>query len=518
LRAFPRPFTATLIFLALTFAISLPLAAQQTPPRTRRLPDPNQQVTLPAQELQSLYQRLDAAEQRIQQIETRRLPPVHEASIYDTDNGIVPNRDEGLAERIEALEKEFNQQADDAAKKKAAGAKSPTHKWTGRTQADYWAFPNTSPGANAFENIIGTDPVADRFLFRRIRFGMAGEIPDQMIYKAEFDLNNPSRPQLKDVYLGWNDLPVFQTLLVGNQKRPYGLDALDSSRYTIFMERPLVVDAFTQDSRRFGICSYGVSDDIAYNWRFGSFLSQDLQNAGQDLAVDGDYQAEAAGRFANTLWYDDVSDGRNYAHWAVAGTVGSAAPAGEINSVARWRSRPEARTTNRWLDTGPIAGADSYQLLGVEGLVNLGPLQLCGEYMHMVTQREHDSTLNFSGGYFYLSYFLTGEHMAWDRESGTLDRVKPFQNFLFVRGSDDVRQRGCGAWQLAVRYSQGDFTDDNIAGGVGESVTFGLNWYWNPHAKLQLNYLYGSIDNRSPDDGYTAGTYSILGTRFMVDY
>src|SRR5205823_5856848 len=153
---------------------------------------------------------------------------------------------------------------------------------------------------------------------------------------------------------GWESLPVLQTLLIGNQKRPYGLDHINSTRFTIFLERPAIIEAFNQDSRRFGIESYGFTEDQDYNWRYGVFKSQDIQNLGTVLATPiGDYQAEVAGRLART-WYDEASDGRNYAHTAIAGTVASTDPTAPPNSTAHFQTRPEARTETRWLDTGVI--------------------------------------------------------------------------------------------------------------------------------------------------------------------
>jgi len=409
---------------------------------------------------------------------------------------------------------------DAAAAKKAEEAKKPSQKWSGRIHADHWAFPNTSPGANAFETGSAGDSVDDRFLFRRLRLGLQGDIPDNMLYKLEVDFNNPNNPQLKDNYLGWEELPWLQTVLVGNQKRPYGLDHLNSSRYNVFIERPFIVEAFNQDARRFGICSYGVSENEAWNWRYGAYMSQDIQNLGTVLAtpVLEDYQAELAGRLANTFWYDEASHGRGYGHWAVSGTVASTDGSAGSSSTARFQTRPEGRTASRWLDTDVILGADDYQLLGLEGVLNLGAVQLVGEYQNVWMQRTADPDLHFGGGYVYLSYFLTGEHMPWDRESGTLERVVPFENFFSVRTCDDGIATGWGAWQVAVRYSYADLSDDNVLGGVGNNLTCGLNWYWNPYAKMQFNYIYGDIDDRRPADGQTSGTYSILGTRFMVDF
>ena len=63
---------------------------------------------------------------------------------------------------------------------------------------------------------------------------------------------------------------------------------------------------------------------------------------------------------------------------------------------------------------------------------------------------------------------LTGEHMPWDRKSGTLARIKPFQNFWLVDRCNGGRSAGWGAWQLAARWSHADYTDEDIFGGVGD--------------------------------------------------
>jgi phosphate-selective porin OprO/OprP len=120
------------------------------------------------------------------------------------------------------------------------------------------------------------------------------------------------------------------------------------------------------------------------------------------------------------------------------------------------------------------------------------------------------------GGYIYAAYFLTGEHMPWKRSTGTLDRIKPFENFFLVDRCCGGHGTGWGAWQVAARYSYADFNDEDVLGGIGQSVTLGLNWYWNANTRLQLNYINGNIDNM----GATAlgGDYDIVGARFMIDF
>ena len=240
----------------------------------------------------------------------------------------------------------------------------------------------------------------------------------------------------------------MQTLLIGNQKRPYGLDHLNSSRYNVFLERPFIIESFNEDARRIGVASYGVSDDQSWNWRYGVY---NMEKAHPDGQYVGDhYQLEVAGRLANTAWYDECTDGRSYMHWAVSGTIahpdGTGGPTNSNES--RFHTRPEARTSRRWLNTGRIAGANTYGLLGLEGVVNLGPTQVVAEW----------------------------QNIRLDRTTGVL-------------------------------------------GGEGESLTFALNWHWNAHAKVQLNYIFGQVEDRGVGlPAVTSGDYQIFGTRFAVDF
>ncbi|MHB8865802.1 MAG: OprO/OprP family phosphate-selective porin, partial [Pirellulaceae bacterium] len=329
----------------------------------------------------------------------------------------------------------------------------------------------------------------------------------------EMEFANPDELAFKDAYLGMTDISFLQTVLLGNQKRPYGLDHLNSSRYNVFMERPFHVEAFNQDARRLGVLSYGVSDNERWNWRYGYFLMQDLQRFGHQRTDN--YESELAGRLANTIWYDEVSEGRGYAHWAVSGSL--AYPGGGPD--ARFRTRPEARSRERWIDTGRMDDANAYQLLGLEGVVNVGAWSVVGEYQVARVDRTVGPNVHFDGYYLYVAYFLTGEHTPWERESGTLGRTKPFENFFLVDRCLGGHGFGTGAWQLAARYSHGDFSDEDIWGGVGESFTLGVNWWWTAYSRMQFNYIYGNIAERASDlVGVTSGDYNIFGARFMIDF
>ncbi len=404
---------------------------------------------------------------------------------------------------------------------------------SGRLHIDQWGFPESTPGVNTIETGDPAKSPQDRLMYRRIRFGFRGTVPPaNMSYRVEIEFSGQEGSQFRDAWIGWDDLVLLNTVRVGNQKRPYGLDHLNSSNFNVFMERPFVIDGFNEDNRRFGIASYGVSDDQRFNWRYGLYDMALIQDMG--ATITDNYPVELAGRLATTWWYDPTSGGRGYGHLGLATTFAfpdTHPPAsGDQDTRARFRTHPEGRSTNQWLDTGFVRGGKSYQVLGLESVVNVGALQFVGEYMNLWMQRDapagsrgRGSDLYLHGGYFYLSYFLTGEHIPWNRDLGILGRVKPFEDFFHLRQRNGRTARGMGAWQVACRLSYADFNDDNIFGGVGRSATLALNWYWNAHTRLQLNYLFGRIDNRqaalaSGGTTLASGGYQIAGVRVMVDF
>lgn len=472
---------------------------------------------------QQLLERLQAAEQRIDQLETSQ-----RASAYPV--GYRTAEDPSLQERLANIESQLKEDAEAEAEKKAAAAKKPTLKINGRIHADHWNFTDDSPGIGFFEHPdaalpnYGADP-EDRFFFRRVRLKFEGDMFETMLYRMQIDFNTPDSGEMKDMYIGWKELPIFGTVLVGNQKRPLGLDHLNSSRFNVFIERPLVVEAFNEDARRFGIASYSHTEDEVYNLRYGVYM---LENASRDGKVIGDsMQLSGNVRLASSPWYDEVSGGRGYFHWAVAGMF--AKPDGDVgapdlnSNEGRFRTRAELRSDRRWLDTGRIAGADWYEILGLESILNIGPLQIVGEYQSNWMQRDSYTAgtgpdLHFHGGYVYVAYMLTGEHVPLKRTSGTIDRVKPFENFFLVNRCRGGLGGGWGAWQVAMRYSYLDLTDNDILGGEENNVTLGLVWYMSSHMSMQFNAIYGDIDNHEPVGGYTDGHFTALGTRLRVNF
>jgi phosphate-selective porin OprO/OprP len=242
--------------------------------------------------------------------------------------------------------------------------------FNGRLHVDEWGFPISSTGINLIENGDPRIAPKNRVLLRRVRLSVAGKVPPQNVsYHLDLEFSGTDRGQVRDAWVGIDDLGRLHTLRIGNQKRPYGLDELNSSNFMVFLERPFTVSAFNEENRRFGAATYGVSDDKRFNWRAGGFHLRQFQNSGS--IVDNLNELEVAGRLASTPFYDSCSGGRDYLHCALSGSVGF--PSDDpSDTTAQWRTRPEARSGERWLDTGVIGGVRAYELLNVESVLNLG--------------------------------------------------------------------------------------------------------------------------------------------------
>ena len=530
-------------------------ARAQTPPRASD--DLNQQIL-------NLQQRLEAAESRLHELEAEPVfAPAPVSEIFrplalqqsredqseaeqqrsqDQKTGETPEdkktedenkdgedgkdgEDKEDEERLKKLEEEWQTFQEEEAEKAADAAKEPTFSMGGRIHLDTWFFPQDTPGIGFFEHPgTGADP-EDRIFFRRIRIEAGGKIFETMLYQFQLDFHSPSDGEYKDVYIGFTELPWNHTVLFGNQKRPLGLDHLNSSRFNVFIERPLVVEAFNEDARRIGAAAYMYTDDLLYNIRYGIYQLEnttfDGEYIGDSLQMSGNF------RVASVPWYDEASGGRGYFHWAVAGML--ARPDGDVSPLdsnpneGRFRTRSELRSDERWLNTGRIRGAEWYEIAGLETIFNYGAFQFVAEQQFSWLQRDNTTPgtgpdLFFHGGYFYVAYFLTGEHVPIDRKRSTIERTKPFENFFLVERLRGGTESGWGAWQVALRLSYLDLTDRDIEGGVGRNVSLGLNWWWTSHSRLQLNIIRGDIADHRPQGGFTEGDFWAIGTRMAVDF
>jgi len=443
--------------------------------------------------------------------------PAVEEDVNLTTNAMVLERLMAVEAKLASLRSES------LVKNVEEKAKKPTYKLGGRIHLDHWTFPQDSAGIGYFEHSnpansnYGTDP-EDRWAFRRVRIELSGENPANMYWRFQIDFAKAEVSEFKDVYIGWKGFPANQQIQIGNQKRPIGLDAWNSSRFNVFMERPFIIEAVNADARRIGLATWGHSDEEDIFWQYGVYHAE---NVSDDGVIIGDaWQPSLNGRIGGSPWYQDDA---NWVHWALAGQIVWPDSRPDPNNIStdqnefRLASRPEARTTSRWLDTGRVDGVTHGNAIGLEGMYNRGPFNLTSEAFYMQANRTagFGPSLDFGGCYVQGSMFLNGSsYMKYKRRAGSLDRphIDPFF------APCDECSPSLGVFQLALRYSYADISSNDILGGVGESVTLGVNWWFSNYSRIQFNVINGSIRDHAPIAGYTAGNYTIIGTRYAINF
>ncbi|MGQ0634298.1 MAG: OprO/OprP family phosphate-selective porin [Planctomycetaceae bacterium] len=484
-------------------------------------------------DLDALVRRLQAAEERIRELEARQEaapavflqpaadPPLDPYRQVAGEEG-PPDCDEleqnalrqladDFATRIRKLEENYEKSKAADRDKACKAAMKPTVLWTGQVQTDYVWFGQSDLNR---ETVGDMQDGAD---FRRARLGAYGEFYEYTEYRIEFDFAFIERPAFLDNWVGWRKVPYLGTVKVGRFFEPFGLERITSNRFTTFMERALGDQAF-DPARRNGIMFYDNTPDGDITWSAGVFRSF-TDGFGDNVATQGAWAG--TGRLTWMPWYDEPSDGRYYLH---LGADYSYRAAGE-ESVT-FRAQPEIRMRDAgnplnvpfFVNTGAIP-ADHWQLFGLEAALVLNRFSIQSEYVYTAVSRLDGPSPGFQSIYAYASFFLTDDYRPFQRldslfqrRTAVFDRVIPNTNFM--KGPNSPGDPGIGAWELAARWSYINLNDKGILGGRLHELTFGLNWYWNPYTRITLNYIKSFLDN--PEFGKS--TADIYGMRFGFDF
>ncbi len=353
-------------------------------------------------------------------------------------------------------------------------------KFGGRLMYD-WTWMEGNDIENDFAG-SGTDfeNLEDGKEVRRARLYWQGEWNKKIKFKWQYDWADS--PVVKDLYLELKALPVVGNLRMGHFKEPFSLNELTSSKYITFIER--ASPNLFAPGRNAGFMLHDAVLGDRVTWAAGLFqdTSDDPGNDQYDdgqAVRDGDEQFTM--RVTGLPWYAD--DGRQMIHAGFAYSYRSR----EQN--LRFRQRPEAHLSPRFVNTGRLGMIDHESRLGAELAGVFGPLHFQSEYMTSLVQMSQDLNQDdpsFDGWYVQVGYFLTGEHRPYKKSGGHFDRVKPKSNW---------DEGGTGAWEIAGRYSQLDLTDSGINGGVMENYTLGLNWYLNQNVRIMWNYIHTQVED-----------------------
>ncbi len=305
--------------------------------------------------------------------------------------------------------------------------------------------------------------------FRRVRFFSSGTIYSNVSYKINIDF--ASRIAFKDVFIELNEIPIVGNLRVGHFKEPFRLDALTSSKYMTFMERPNGI-SFTPE-RNSGIMVHKEYAGSKLGLQFGVFGHSD--DLGNDLSLENGYDIVA--RIASKLDFGNNPEKIQYVHLGFG--YNSRYEEGNDYSVS---ARPGVHLGPKFASV-KIPEVNNINLINFEFALISGPFSAQGEFLNGGVNQMSGLNNNFHSYYGQLSYFLTGEARVYDDTYETFGRVKPYKNF----GNGSI-----GAWEIAFRYQAINLEDDQFIGEKLTDYTVGLNWYLNPATRIMANYVIGS--------------------------
>jgi len=446
-------------------ALASPALAQQagdTPIDSQMPSDQPAQVQAPAPTGDAVTDRLNALEVRIQALEARNSQlqqqvELDESQLQSTENRAAKAVQFGWVPSFSDPSGNF------------------TFKPRGVIDVDVGVF-HSGEGGYVYN---------DGTAFRRARLGFEGTAYKWFNYRVEVDFAGDA-VNLTDAYLQYTKIP-HTVLTIGQHKAPFGLESNNSDNYNIFIERGMFTNAFGNAGaeRRIGVsAAYSPKDNV--NIAAGVFGDNESINRGSGAAP-----GESWGVNGRATW-EPVFDAGKIIHLGLSGFYRSHLKSGDVPDAVRLNDKPNIRIDGGNIaDSGMITHVKSLTYASAEAAGVLGSLTVAGEVGRLWLDRPEFGNRHFTGYYGYAAYMLTGETRGF--KGGNFDRTRPFH---------ELGKGGLGAFELAARYDHLDLSDTPIlknAGNHASSLTAGLNWYFNPFAKLMFNWVHFWGDNTPLD-------------------
>lgn len=361
-------------------------------------------------------------------------------------------------------------------------------KFGGRIHLDHAYFNQNQDLDNSYgplESTTGTE-------FRRLRFFMSGTIYQNVEFKLNVDFAG-GEARLKDAYIGVKNIPGVGRIRVGHIKEPLRFDALTSSKYITFMERGIPAD-FSHE-RNNGILF--MNDFLNQKLSVQTGIFRNADSFGNDKGADHDMAWTSR---ITTLAINNLEKER-LLHFGASYSYRK--PDREEYDIT---VRPKSHLSRKYITTGNIPDVEKVQIINIEAAYSHGPFTIQAEYLSSAVHQNtsgFSETYNFKNYYAQVSYFITKEHRPFINSYETFGRLKPKNNVF-------NGEKGIGALEVALRYSNTDLNSKNIMGGEQGDITLGLNWYLNPATRIMLNQVWTHFPG--------AGNLNIFEMRFQIDF
>jgi phosphate-selective porin OprO/OprP len=342
---------------------------------------------------------------------------------------------------------------------------------------------------------------------RRLTIGADGTIPGGFRYSAEFNFAQGG-VDYEDIWLAYDVHNTPITLQAGYFYPFSSLETMTSSKFTSFMERDSLHDAFNYN-RRLGL-AFLANDKKTDRWAFQAGIFNEPINNGNFTRTG--WQASVRGVFSPTLGSARLHLGANFQH-----RENTRESLGQ-----NYQTRPLTQNTDqRFISTGTIASKGD-DIAGVELGAIFKSLHFAGEAQkvwvrHAYNAAEIASLLaqldtndtpagtayngnpSFWAAYAELGYYLTGETRGY--KGGRWDRTKVLHPF---------NEGGWGAIQINGRVDYVHLNDRVASAPAGtppaaavgapfyvnggNQVAYEASLIWNPTDYVRFMAQYGHLD------------------------
>lgn len=339
---------------------------------------------------------------------------------------------------------------------------------------------------------LNPDHIGNGATLRRTRFAVKAQLGKNWYGEIDADFTRGSF-ELKDAIVGFTGVKGLE-IKVGNFKENFSMNRNSTSRYLLFMERPMVT--YLAPSRHLGI---NATYDNPYVWgAFGVFgpevegealqtLSEDNNKAGQNEGLSytgklvlrpfggkGDFMLHVGGAYSYRMPKTSAEEGYRCVRYSTRNST----------SINR----------KKYVDTDVITGVDhevayTAEIAGLyKGLRFEGAYIARGAFLDRAVNDK--DTQWFDGWYGEASYLLFGGKQNYDAGGAKFTRITPGKKW--------------GDLEFAVRYQTIDLNSKDYYGGASSMWQFGLNFY--PHKNVKLVVNYGLVNN----DRYANGKGKLL--------
>lgn len=401
-----------------------------------------------------------------------------------------------------------------------------------RVQGDaafYFGGPDFT--AKTLDGASNPNHIGNGASFRRTRFAVKAQLGKNWYGELDTDWTSGT-VEIKDAILGFTGVEGLEVKM-GNFKENFSINRNTTSRYLMFMERPMVTSL--APSRHLGVAA-----TYSKNWFWGSFgvFGPELKGAEEQTAMEDnnkDFGYDEGLSYTGKLAFRPFYNSKDAA-LHVAGAFSYREPkttSTDGYGVARYSTRNSTNINRKkYLDTDVIKGLDHELAWTAELAGHWRGFRY--EAAYIARGAFLDRTINdkdaqwMKGWYAQASYLLFGGTQNFDYSGGKPTRVNPGKKW--------------GDVELALCYQTCDFNSKDYFGGASNIFGVGLNIYPTRNVKFMINYQYVNNDryangkgklyvghdaNGNPTKDYTkvvesdgdAGVdYSMLAFRFQVAF